>query len=88
MRTTETKKSFLKKIIALVLGFGTGIFAIGYTIHTGSVTSMIVAGSKFGMQLLWVLLLSCFFSGVLMFAYGNYVLITGETPLYGFKKLN
>ena len=80
------KKSFLKKIIAIILGFGPGIFAIGYTIGTGSVTSMIVAGSKFNMQLLWVLLLSCVFSGVLMFAYGNYALITGETALYGFKK--
>jgi Mn2+/Fe2+ NRAMP family transporter len=80
------KKSILKKIIAIVLGFGPGIFAIGYTIGTGSVTSMIVAGSKFNMQLLWVLLLSCLFSGVLMFSYGNYGLITGETALYGFKK--
>ncbi|WP_185956475.1 Nramp family divalent metal transporter [Changchengzhania lutea] len=86
MPTSGNKKSFLKKIIAIILGFGPGIFAIGYTIGTGSVTSMIVAGSKFGMQLLWVLLLSCFFSGILMFAYGNYALITGETALYGFKK--
>ena len=80
------KKSFLKKLIAIILGFGPGIFAIGYTIGTGSVTSMIVAGSTYGMQLLWVLLLSCLFSGVLMFAYGNYALISGETALYGFKK--
>ena len=86
MDATTPKRSFLKKIIAIVLGFGPGIFAIGYTIGTGSVTSMIVAGSKFNMQLLWVLLLSCFFSGVLMFAYGNYGLLTGETALYGFKK--
>tara|TARA_R110002050_G_scaffold273113_2_gene417139 strand:- start:41021 stop:42295 length:1275 start_codon:yes stop_codon:yes gene_type:complete len=86
MPTTENKKSLLKKIIAIILGFGPGIFAIGYTIGTGSVTSMIVAGSKFNMQLLWVLLLSCLFSGVLMFAYGNYALLTGETALYGFKK--
>lgn len=86
MSPSENKKSLLKKIVALILGFGPGIFAIGYTIGTGSVTSMIVAGSKFGMQLLWVLLLSCFFSGILMFAYGNYALITGETALYGFKK--
>ncbi|MGJ8745434.1 Nramp family divalent metal transporter [Polaribacter sp.] len=86
MATTENKKSLLKKIIAIILGFGPGIFAIGYTIGTGSVTSMIVAGSKFNMQLLWVLLLSCTFSGVLMFAYGNYALLTGETALYGFKK--
>lgn len=86
MPTTKNKTSLFKKIIALVLGFGPGIFAIGYTIGTGSVTSMIVAGSKFNMQLLWVLLLSCLFSGVLMFTYGNYALITGETALYGFKK--
>lgn len=79
------KKSLLQKIIAIVLGFGPGIFAIGYTIGTGSVTSMIVAGSKFNMQLLWVLLLSCFFSGILMFVYGNYAVITGETALFGFK---
>ena len=86
MATPQTKKSLIQKIIAIVLGFGPGIFAIGYTVGTGSVTSMIVAGSKFGMQLLWVLLLSCVFSGILMFAYGNYALITGETALYGFKK--
>ncbi len=86
MEAAKTKQSFIKRLIAIVLGFGPGIFAIGYTIGTGSVTSMIVAGSKFGMQLLWVLLLSCLFSGVLMFAYGNYALLTGETALYGFKK--
>jgi len=80
------KKSLLKKIFAIILGFGPGIFAIGYTIGTGSVTSMIVAGSKFNMQLLWVLLLSCLFSGVLMHSYGNYGLVTGETALHGFRK--
>ena len=86
MEAATSKKSFLKKAIAIILGFGPGIFAIGYTIGTGSVTSMIVAGSKFNMQLLWVLLLSCIFSGILMFAYGNYALLTRETALYGFKK--
>ncbi len=84
--STENKKSLINKTIAVVIGFGPGIFAIGYTIGTGSVTSMIVAGSKFNMQLLWVLFLSCLFSGILMFVYGNYGLITGETALYGFKK--
>lgn len=86
MTAPEKRKSILKRIISIILAFGPGIFAIGYTIGTGSVTSMIVAGSKFGMQLLWVLFLSCLFSGILMFAYGNYALITGETALYGFKK--
>ncbi|WP_051941877.1 Nramp family divalent metal transporter [Maribacter forsetii] len=82
----SAKKSIWKKILALVLAFGPGIFAIGYTIGTGSVTSMIVAGSTYGMQLLWVLLLSCIFSGLLMYAYGNFALVTGETALYAFKK--
>lgn len=82
----STKISIWKKILALVLAFGPGIFAIGYTIGTGSVTSMIVAGSTYGMQLLWVLLLSCVFSGLLMYAYGNFALVTGETALYAFKK--
>jgi len=86
MSEPKTSNSFLKKLLALVLAFGPGIFAIGYTIGTGSVTSMIVAGSTYGMQLLWVLLLSCVFSGVLIFAYGNYALVTGETALYAFKK--
>jgi len=86
MKEATTNKSFLKKLLAIVLAFGPGIFAIGYTIGTGSVTSMIVAGSTYGMQLLWVLLISCLFSGLLMYAYGNYALISGETALYGFKK--
>jgi len=86
MKNQEKRPSLLKKLALLLLGFGPGIFAIGYTIGTGSVTSMIVAGSTYGMQLLWVLLLSCVFSGILMFTYGNYALITGETALFGFKK--
>jgi|TARA_R110001592_G_scaffold204269_1_gene454338 Mn2+/Fe2+ NRAMP family transporter len=73
-------------LIRLFLSFGPAFLAIGYTIGTGSVTSMIVAGSTFGMQLLWVLLLSCLFSGVLIYAYGNFALVTGETALYSFKK--
>ena len=76
----------MSNIIKKILSFGPGIFAIGYTIGTGSVTSMIVAGSTYGMQLLWVLLLSCLFSGALIYAYGNYYLTTGETALFSFKK--
>ncbi|GAB5401663.1 MAG: hypothetical protein Aureis2KO_32480 [Aureisphaera sp.] len=86
MKDQTKQTSLLKKLILLVLSFGPGIFAIGYTIGTGSVTSMIVAGSTYGMQLMWVLLLSCVFSGILMYVYGNYALISGETALYGFKK--
>tara|TARA_R110001606_G_scaffold236626_1_gene384678 strand:- start:1733 stop:3007 length:1275 start_codon:yes stop_codon:yes gene_type:complete len=86
MEITKAGSSVIKKILAAVLAFGPGIFAIGYTIGTGSVTSMIVAGSTYGMQLLWVLLLSCIFSGLLMYAYGNFALISGETALYSFKR--
>lgn len=78
--------SILKKLYLFLLGIGPGIFAIGYTIGTGSVTSMIVAGSSYGMQLLWVLALSCLFSWVLMEAYGRYYLVTGETALFAFRK--
>lgn len=85
MPEASDSNSILKRLLLRVLAFGPGIFAIGYTIGTGSVTSMIVAGSKYGMQLLWVLLLSCFFSGILMHVYGKYSLITGDTALYSFK---
>ncbi|WP_367388828.1 Nramp family divalent metal transporter [Lewinella sp. LCG006] len=78
--------SILKKLLLFLLGIGPGIFAIGYTIGTGSVTSMVVAGSSYGMQLLWVLALSCLFSWVLMEAYGRYYLVTGETALFAFRK--
>ncbi len=80
------RKSIFNRIFQFLLGIGPGIFAIGYTIGTGSVTSMIVAGSTHGMQLLWVLALSCLFSWVLMEAYGRFYLTTGETALFAFRK--
>jgi Mn2+/Fe2+ NRAMP family transporter len=80
------KQGLFKKIAKALLAIGPGIFAIGYTIGTGSVTSMLVAGSTYGMQLLWVLLLSCYFSGILIYVFGNYAILTGETALYAFKK--
>ena len=75
----------LKKLWKVLLSFGPGIFAIGYTIGTGSVTSMIVAGNRFGMDLLWVLFCSCLCSGVLIYVSGTYFLTTGETPLLSIK---
>ncbi len=82
----KEQNNLLRKLYLLLLAIGPGIFAIGYTIGTGSVTSMVVAGSQYGMQLLWVLFLSCLFSWVLMEAYGRYALVTGETALFGFRK--
>lgn len=86
MSANNQNTSLLRKILLAVIAFGPGIFAIGYTIGTGSVTAMIVAGSTYGMQLLWVLSLSCLFSGVLMYVFGNYALISGDTALHGFRR--
>ncbi len=47
---------------------------------------MTVAGSKYGMNLLWVLFLSCLFCWTLMEAYGRYYLVAGETSLYAFRQ--
>jgi len=73
----------IKQLLAVI---GPGIFAIGYTIGTGSVTSMAKAGSQYGLQLLWVLVLSCLFSGVLMEAYGRMAAVTGDTALHAVKR--
>ena len=73
----------MKKILQLLSVVGPGIFAIGYTIGTGSVTSMAKAGADYGLGLAWVLALSCLFSGVLMTAYGRFASVTGETTLHG-----
>jgi Mn2+/Fe2+ NRAMP family transporter len=47
---------------------------------------MTKAGSMYGMQLLWVLFLSAFFSWILMEAYGRYALVTGDTALHAFRE--
>ncbi|MCE5249434.1 Nramp family divalent metal transporter [bacterium] len=75
----------IRRIWLVMLSVGPGIFCIGYTIGTGSVTSMAKAGSQFGMELTWVLFLSCLFSWVLMEAYGRLAVITGETSMHGFR---
>ena len=79
------KVYLLRRIWLNMLMVGPGIFCIGYTIGTGSVTSMAKAGSQFGMQLLWVLALSALFTWILMEAYGRYAVITGGTSIYSFK---
>lgn len=81
-----TKISFFKRIWLMMLAIGPGIFCIGYTIGTGSVTAMAKAGSEFGMQLLWVLVLSVLFAWILMEAYGRYAVVTGETAIHSFRK--
>ena len=81
MKTTENGNWLLR----ILLTFGPGIFCVGYTIGTGSATSMIVAGAEYGMSLLWVLILSCLFSGVLMEAYGRFAIVSGKTSISMFR---
>lgn len=73
-------------VVAVLLSVGPGIFAIGYTIGTGSVTAMTKAGSEFGMQLLWVLALSCLFSWVLLEASGRFAVVTGDTAVHACRR--
>ena len=82
----SVNSSILKRIWLIMLSVGPGIFCIGYTIGTGSVTSMAKAGSEFGMQLLWVLFLSVLFSWVLMEAYGRYAVVTGDTAMHSVRR--
>lgn len=79
-------RNMIRRVWLLLLAIGPGIFAVGYTIGTGSVTSMAKAGSQFGMQLLWVLALSCLFSWVLMEAAGRFALVSGETAVHGCRR--
>jgi Mn2+/Fe2+ NRAMP family transporter len=78
--------SIVKKFWHLLLLVGPGIFCIGYTVGTGSVTSMAKAGSEFGTQFLWVLLLSVFFSWIMMEAYGRYAVVTGNSAMFSIRK--
>jgi manganese transport protein len=75
-----------RRIWTLALTVGPGIFCIGYTIGTGSVTAMLKAGSEYRMGLLWVLGLSCLFSWVLMEAFGRFAVVTGSTAIRGFRE--
>lgn len=79
------RKSILWRIWYMLLAVGPGLFAIGHTVGTGSVTSMAKAGSEFGTQLLWVLALSVLFTWVMMEAYGRYAVVTGGTAMYGIR---
>ena len=64
---------------------GPGLFCLGFTIGTGSVTSMVKSGSMYGTQLLWVLAISAFFTWVMTEAYGRFGVVTGDTAIHGIK---
>ena len=72
-------KNMLKKLNSLLSAYGPAIFMIGAVIGTGSVSSLVVAGSKHGMSLLWALLLSCIFFWILLAAVSRLTFATGKT---------
>lgn len=82
----DRKVGLFKKIGLMLSAVGPGIFMIGYNIGTGSVTSMASAGSRYGMNMFWVLILSCAFTYVMLVAYGQMTLVSGTTSLYLYKK--
>lgn len=67
--------------------FGPAFFIIGYVVGTGSVTSMVVSGAKYGLSLSWALLLSCFFTYFLIIAISKLTIVSGQTLMFNFKKV-
>ena len=76
----------VKRFRNVILSVGPGIFCIGYTVGTGSVTTLSKAGAEVGLSLLWLLALCCLFMGALMEAFGRYAAVTGDTAIHGFRR--
>lgn len=78
-------KDLFKRILRVVALVGPGLFCLGFTIGTGSVTSMVKSGSMYGTDLLWILAISAFFTWVMTEAYGRFGIMTGDTAIHGIK---
>lgn len=78
-------KRILKSLLRWISLVGPGLFCLGFTIGTGSVTSMVKSGSVYGTSLLWVLAISAFFTWVMTEAYGRFGILTGDTSIHGVK---
>ena len=78
-------KQLLKNIVHWIALVGPGLFCLGFTIGTGSVTSMVKSGSTYGTALLWVLAISAFFTWVMTEAYGRFGIATSDTAIHGIK---
>ena len=78
-------RGILKKILLALSVVGPGLFLIGYNIGTGSVTAMAKSGAEHGMTLFWALVLSCIFTYVLMVAYGQLTIVSGNTALHNIR---
>lgn len=89
VKSKQTSDTFLnnpiKKIGLFLVSVGPGIFGIGYTIGTGSVTTMSSAGADYGTQLMWILAIACIFSFVLLETFGRYAVVTNDTTINSFK---
>ena len=75
-----------EKFSSVITRFLPGIFLLGFSIGTGSVTSMAKAGATYGMSLLWTIVASCFATYFMICVYGKFTLVTGETALQAFRK--
>ena len=83
---TANSLSFLDKFRKKLKDFGPAFFIIGYVVGTGSVTSMVISGAKYGLSLSWALLLSCFFTYFLLVAISKLTIVSGDTLMFNFKK--
>ncbi|MEJ6777021.1 MAG: divalent metal cation transporter [Crocinitomicaceae bacterium] len=83
---TSNFLSLKSRIQKSIKDFGPAFFIIGYVVGTGSVTSMVVSGAKFGLSLSWALLLSCFFTYFLLIAISKLTIVSGDTLMFNFKK--
>jgi len=48
---------------------------------------MASAGSRYGMSLLWALILACLFSFVMLEAYGRFTMVTRRSALFSYRDL-
>ena len=72
----------LKKFISSITP---GFFIVGYVIGTGSVTSMVVAGARYGMSFTWALLLSCVFTFIMLVSISKITIVTSHTIMFNIK---
>ncbi|MGJ8550835.1 NRAMP family divalent metal transporter [Winogradskyella wichelsiae] len=83
---STSSPTYAVKFKKKIQDFGPAFFIIGYVVGTGSVTSMVVSGAKFGLSLSWALLLSCFFTYFLLISISKLTIVTGNTLMLLFKK--
>lgn len=76
----------MKNIKLFIASILPSLFLVGFNIGTGSVTAMSKAGARYGMELSWAIVISCFITYFLINLYGKFTLITGMTALSAFKK--